>query len=252
MTPRRLLFASAALLLASIPARADVVQDCVNAAHQGQRHRETGALRAARREFLACSASTCPTLVRTDCGQWLTDVEQRMPGLVVRATDENGQDLIDVRVLVDGTLEQERLEGRPLLVDPGARILRFERAGSKPVTMRVVVREGEKTRLVDVVMRAAASAGEKPRTFPVLPVVLGAIGVLGIAGFAYFAADGSSDVDRLRSSCAPRCAESDVDDARRKIIVANVSLGVGLVSLGAAAWLLLGGREPPPVVRVAF
>lgn len=68
-----------------------------------------------------------------------------------------------------------------------------------------------------------------------VPALLAGIGVIGLGAFAYFAAVGSSDVDRLRETCAPRCTESAVDRARTKIIVANVSLAVGALALGSAA-----------------
>jgi hypothetical protein len=43
----------------------------------------------------------------------------------------------------------------------------------------------------------------------------------------------------LRHTCAPYCASSDLDSAKREALVADVSLGVGVVSLGAAAYFLL-------------
>jgi hypothetical protein len=64
---------------------------------------------------------------------------------------------------------------------------------------------------------------------------------------------GQSDVSNLRSTCAPNCQESQVDGARAQLIGADVSLGVGVVSLGVALWFFLhpnpahtGGVEVRP------
>jgi hypothetical protein len=47
---------------------------------------------------------------------------------------------------------------------------------------------------------------------------------------------GKSDVDDLQN-CKPNCAESDVDSARTKLIIADISLGVGVIGVGVAAFL---------------
>jgi hypothetical protein len=100
-----------------------------------------------------------------------------------------------------------------------------------------VIREGEKSRLLAV----SFPASEKPgKGIPVGVWVFGALGVIGGGGFAALALSGQSDVSNLRSTCAPNCSSSQVDGARTQIILANVSLGVGIASLGiATTWFLL-------------
>ena len=46
--------------------------------------------------------------------------------------------------------------------------------------------------------------------------------------------------DQLRESCAPSCSAADRDALSSKLVVANVTFGVGIVALVAAAttWVL--------------
>ncbi|HEY8077727.1 MAG TPA: hypothetical protein VIF62_26555, partial [Labilithrix sp.] len=135
---------------------------------------------------------------------------------------------------------------RHLDLDPGPHTLRFERAGRAPREMKVLVREAERNRFVDVVLGdAPAAKPERPpaptaeeKPFPVLGAVLAGVAVLGGATFAVLAASGSSDVSHLRSTCAPSCSASDVSSAKTKIIVADVALGVGILALAGAGYFL--------------
>jgi hypothetical protein len=236
---------STALLLASSAALAS--GPCVNAADRGQALRDKLKLRAAREEFITCAKDSCPAVVRTECIQWLADVDARLPSIVIRATDVSGRDVDDVRVTIDGVLEESRLVGRRINVDPGLRRLRLEHPGAASIDTQLIAREGEHNRIVDIVFTAPAAApaagsapasapGDKATPFPIAGVVFAGVAVLGAGAFAYFAASGQSDVDDLRSSCAPRCAASDVSSARTKIAIANIALGVSVVSLGIAGY----------------
>jgi hypothetical protein len=66
-----------------------------------------------------------------------------------------------------------------------------------------------------------------------------ALGVMGGVGFAYFGLQGKSDEDELDGSCAPRCPQGDIDALRRTYLAADVSLGIGVVALGALGYLWL-------------
>jgi hypothetical protein len=79
--------------------------------------------------------------------------------------------------------------------------------------------------------------------------VLGGVGALGVAGFAWLGLRARGEADAMRSSCAPACPASRVDDARRDALVANLSLGVGAVALGAAA-VLWATSSPEPSAQV--
>jgi hypothetical protein len=248
--------AAAIALLAAPPARADDKQGCAEDSLRGQEARDAGRLLEARAIFVSCSAERCPLAVRRDCAQWLDGLSARVPGIVISARDSEGHDVVDVRVLVDGKPFLSRLDGRATPVDPGVHLFRFEPNGAPAFEERVLVREGEQSRLLTVKVPAVAETPTPPpptheeamphETAPSRPVtwptfVLAGGGVLAIGGFAILASVARSDVNDLRSTCGttqpPSCAQSDVDSVHRELIVANVALGVGVLALAGAAWL---------------
>ncbi len=76
--------------------------------------------------------------------------------------------------------------------------------------------------------------------------VLGGLGVAGFGVFTAFGLMGLSAKSELDArACKPACPGADVDDARKKFLVADVGLGVGVVSLALAAAVFLGRGEVP-------
>jgi hypothetical protein len=69
--------------------------------------------------------------------------------------------------------------------------------------------------------------------------ILGGLVVTGAVAFGVLGVSGYRDAEHLRSTCAPDCASSDVSAARRKLVLADVSLAVALLSGGL--WLAFGG-----------
>lgn len=230
--------------------------ECANAAEQAQQMRDEGKYRRAREQMLSCARDTCPGPIKSDCGKWLSELDRDAPTVVFGAKDAKG-DLFDVKVSMDGVLIQERLDGKPVLVDAGEHTFRFEsKDGTKEE--RILVRAAEKARPLTVVFGSAApatggsaggSAKERDKDAPEKPAegeggsivpaaVVGGIGVLALGSFAIFGITGSSDVDKLQD-CKPNCREEDVDSARTKLIIADISLGVGIVALGVAAYMFI-------------
>ena len=70
-------------------------------------------------------------------------------------------------------------------------------------------------------------------------------GLAVVAGgtFAYFGATGQSELDSLRATCAGHCQQSAVSDAWNKLIVADVSLSIGVVSVALATWQFLSPQH---------
>jgi hypothetical protein len=240
----------AAALLAPSTARADIVQDeCVEGYEAGQRSRADGKLRAARRQFALCARPQCPKITQTDCAKWVDEVDARMPTVLLRARDPAGQDVEQARVYLDGELIAERLDGRPLAVDPGAHTLKFETEG-KSAEQRVVLLEGEKDRRI--VADLAPTGGPPPpppvepakqtgsgsgRSIPTASWVLGGVSIVALGLFVGFAASGKST-----EGCVPRCTSADIDAFRRDYAIADVSLVVSLVAAGAAVWIALANK----------
>ncbi len=228
--------------------------ECANASEQGQRARDEGRLRAARDDFASCASADCPAFVRKDCTQWLADVDAAFPSIVVSVRGAQG-DLTAVRILVDGAVVRDKLDGEPIPIEPGSHVLRVEPAAGGPVEQRLLVRLGEKNRLVDVTVGpvAAAPGAERPpasesgeRHASLLRpagYVIGGIGVVGLGLLAYFGIASISDGNHLRSTCAPACAQNDVDKLKTEEVAADVSMAVGILGVAAGVALVIWGGE---------
>ncbi|XXT24056.1 hypothetical protein WME94_21185 [Sorangium sp. So ce429] len=96
------------------------------------------------------------------------------------------------------------------------------------------------------------AAPAEPPAPPAVPPLAWAAGGVGVAGLGVFAVVGALSLDaeaELRATCAPRCPGDDVRAIRVQHVVADIGLGVGVVALGAAAWLYLtrpAAATPPP------
>lgn len=226
---------------------------CIEASERGQELRDEGKLLDAREKFLACAAQSCPPIIKTDCADWLSDVIARTPSVVIRARGPDGRDVTDVRVSMDGKPLTGSLDGKAVSIDPGQHAFRFERDGSPALQEAVLIREGEQRRMLEVSFQPDGSASSSPRRLgekpgpegriPPVALAVAGVGLAGVAGFAVFGLIAKSDVNEMRETCAPGCAPSDVDAARTKMILANVSLGAGVLALGAATWLTLSSSS---------
>jgi hypothetical protein len=242
---RAAVLAIAALALSlSSAALADDKLACVSAYQDAQSFRKDGELRASKEQLVRCASEACPSVLSRDCAQWLREVEQALPTVVLSARGPDGNEAVEVRVTLDGAPLVDRLDGRAVAVDPGVHTLRFEVAGAEPIEERLVIREGEKLRRISVTFPLAGAPPSPPLALPValaarpIPTIvypLAAVGVLGLAGFGYFALDGLSKKSAL-DECRPNCAQSDVDTAKRRFLIGDISLSVGVVALAAASY----------------
>jgi hypothetical protein len=235
---------------------------CAHGAEEGQRLRAQGKLREAREAFTACAAERCPALIRSDCSGWLAEVEAAVPTVVVRASaaEDQQRELYDVEVRVDGVILTSRLDGRELPLNPGEHHFSFSAPGRATAEDDVVIRVGEKHRLLTVNL---------PSTHPVPPPVVAqpappppprvgaAAKVLLIGGgvalvtAAAFGTSGWLEERSLRRTCAPRCDQGDVDSARLRLRIADVSLAAGVVALASAGVLIWTRPAAGPTVGVA-
>jgi hypothetical protein len=151
-------------------------QACVDAAHQAQELRDRGRYVAARRDLLLCAQEACPSPVARSCATWLVELEPSIPTVVFVAREDN-RDLAAVRVRVDGELVAERLDGRPVMIDPGEHVVLFERDGRPPEEERVLVTAGEKNRRVVLAFRprVAVPAPVAPDRPPIEKPATGAL-----------------------------------------------------------------------------
>lgn len=209
-----------------------------------QARRQDGKLRGAREAMVTCANEACPAALRDDCTKWVREVERTMPTVVLEVRGPEGQDRVQAKVTLDGEPFEHALDGKAHSVDPGIRVLRVEIPGYAPIEQRVTIREGEKSRRLTAEFRARRPAGPHSsgqRPTPPLVYVLGAAGIAGIGAFTYFGLSGrygDPGVETL-GRCRPDCHEGDVREVNTKFVVADVALGVAVLSLGAAAIVYL-------------
>src|SRR5262245_48266678 len=122
LRPATLAIAAAGLFCcAEGSALAGEVDTCVDANEKAQRLRDEGKIRAAREQLLICVRDVCPAPVKKDCAEGLEKLEAATSSVVLGAKDPQGRDVVQVKVTIDGQPLTEKLDGRPLVVDPGER-----------------------------------------------------------------------------------------------------------------------------------
>jgi hypothetical protein len=241
--------------LVSAPAQAD--PSCIAAYEQTQTLRKDGKPAAAKAQAASCAHAECPAILAKDCTKWLAELEAVVPTVILeaRGSEPSAPVRADVRVKVDGVVLTEKVDGKPLAVEPGSRLFTFEVEGAAPVARTVVVKEGEKNKKVSVTLAPAARAEGRP--IPLGFWLFGGASVVALATSAVFAIDGFAKKGDLEE-CKPRCAGGDVDAMSSSFTVADVALGAGLVAGVAAAYLFVtrpegrrepGETQPSPAVR---
>ena len=259
----RWLGAAGVLAIASV-SRAQTPEDaqarCLEAHEQAQVHRLEGHLRAAAAELRVCADVVCRAVIRDDCVRWAEEVTGELPTVIFAARSEDG-DESEVRVLANGELVTPALDGKPIALDPGVYRLRFEHPSAAPIEVPVVLRAGDHDRVVavtfDLYPDPVPPAAElelpppppppepPPSHRPDWPVyLLGSLAVVGATSAIVFGVSARRDREDAATSCAPVCDDDTVDAIRRKAVVADVSTGVALGSLGAAV-VLLAVRPAP-------
>jgi hypothetical protein len=277
--PLRTLVALAACALASLVARTTGAADktslaCIRAAEEGQAARDGGQLLRAREIFAACATRECPAMLRRDCTAWLEDARRQTPSIVVVARDTAGRDVVDAQVSVDGVVRLPQLDGSAIELDPGQHLVRVslgegarsQLPGADPQEQRILLAPGEKNRTINVTFfrpPPAPSVAPVPTPPPQAPppapppqrthghglpagsYLLGGLGLAALGVFGTFGILGLTDANHLRATCVPACQSAEVDAVRTKLQVADVALGVGVVSLGIATWLGLHALSAP-------
>jgi hypothetical protein len=253
------------------PSAADAdVKSCLDAAEDGQKLRDSGAYRSARERFIACAADECPGEVRKGCVGWLGQLDRLIPTVVFGA-HAHGKEVADVRVSVDGEVVAERIDGKPVALDPGEHHFRFERSGETGIDQTAVVLAGEKQRLMSVRFGAdpsvlpppsppaASSNPSGPQGVPQAPqrqntrgdaYVLGALGLVSLATGAALDISGYVFLQQCGgdASCTGGHERAEVE---WRFVTGDVLLGAGVLC-GVAAWLLWprGATSPSALISV--
>jgi hypothetical protein len=252
---------------------------CINAHATGQRESRAGHLRLATQLFTTCgSDESCPAQLRQECAEYLRQVEQTVPTVIFVVTDEKNQDVSAVKVFSTDDLIVDGLDGRAIRIDPGKHRLRFLLPSGEILSSDVLIREGEKNRLIQMRTAEPAESNDKApapepvaatppppapaqppppavvpvdRTIPLAFWIASGVAVAGLGTGTTFAILGKSEKDTL-SECAPYCKETSrntYDNLKRDYLIADIGFAVGAVSAGVATWLFVtsqyGKSEQP-------
>ncbi len=242
-----------AVLSVAPPARADPItlQGCIQANEQAGPLRREGKLRDARAKLRSCSAASCPAAVRSDCVAGAAQADADVPTVAFSVQDPSGNDLVAVKVSIDGLPLVESLDGKAVDVDPGAHVFRFESAGLPVVEKRLVIVEGQKNRReqvrlgevkpVAVVAPVAAPAPAAPVFGPAqrrtIGYTVGVGGLVALAGGGVAAIVATLEWSAAKQACGPTFPQYCVD-AKTANADASATLRAGA---GATILLIAGG-----------
>jgi hypothetical protein len=239
-------------------ARADA-KACVDAHGEGQERRDESNFTAAAELFQVCAADRCPRPIRSECRDFLSALEARMPTVIVTARDASGADVPDATVELDGKPFLERLSGLAVPLNPGQHTFVFRHPNGSEARTRILILEGKKSREI-VGVFAAPAATAKSAALPApetggqrrtVAYVLGGAGVLALGAFTYFALSGKADENELRDTCAPNCSEDDSGAVGTKYLLADISLVAAAGLFGTGAYFYFTA-PPEPAAGHAF
>jgi hypothetical protein len=277
---RRVVAVTLAVIAWQEAALADDKQACLDASSEGQTLRDAHKLLEARDQFRACGRATCPAVVLRDCTAWLEATDKDIPSLALTAKDGDGNDLVDVKVTLDGVVVATKLDGRSIEVNTGSHALHFELADGTAVDEQVLAHEGDKNHVVTAVLRkpelsqvAAVPAPPPSPTEPgPLPLasevsvppatspshwqettgnVIGGVGVVGLVVGSIFGLNASSKWSEAQSDCKPGACgpgsqyakdKTDADSAATISTIAFVAGGVALAT-GAVLFFTAPSRR---------
>ncbi|HEX9295297.1 MAG TPA: hypothetical protein VF881_05665 [Polyangiaceae bacterium] len=253
----------------------DVGMDrCVGANTRAQSQRRDGKFGAARAELVVCGDASCPALVRDDCNQRLDELDRAQPTIVLGVRDNDGHDISEVTVEVDGRPFAQRLDGIAVAVDPGEHTFTFEVKGHPPkFSRRFVLREGEKGRRESILIGGTsppvAAKGSSPGSSRAEATPLGAqraaslvalgVGLVGIGAGVALAVNAKAKANDADAYCPGMVCANDAalemnHDARVSGNLATVAFAVGAAGIAGAVvlWLTAKPSLSSPSAEVAL
>jgi len=252
---RRCWVLGAALALVGSPrdaSAADHVQECIGEHVEAQLLRKQGRLVEAQARLLECAQPTCPELVRAECASLSREVDAALPSVVLEALGADGEPTAEPLVSIDGLPDLFPLDGRAIPLDPGEHAIRFEHPNGATRELSLVLSESEHDRRVVADFRPRDGGAARARRWPNhVMLVSGGVAAVALGSFTFFAIAGRS-VENQLDRCKPSCDNSaDIDRMRSRYLIADVSLGVALVSVGIGAYAWTQRSSAPPTVGAA-
>jgi hypothetical protein len=247
------LLALLALLASSRVAAAEPIttQQCVASHLASQSQKLEGKLVESQQSLETCANRSCPDIVQRDCVKWLEELLAQVPTVIFEATDAQGA-MRDVTVTHQGRVVASAMDGTAVETNPGTYEFVFETADGRHRTARVLVRQGDRNRLVAVDF-AEPETGDDAWLFRVPPQarITGGIAVVATGVAIGFGASALVRQSHALQSCAPDCSEGVSRRIATRAAVADVATGVAVVSgVLTAVFVAQASRErPAPTAR---
>jgi hypothetical protein len=209
---------------------------CLRAHEEAQETRKASKFSEARKLLRACAQDACPDLIRADCLPWLADLERVYPAVVFDAYVD-GRQVRVAHAYIDGQLATDRIDGKPVELDPGEHAFRIEVSDFPPNEQTIVILERADPRVVSASFQHPKPAARPPRYRPVPPSVwiAGGVAAAGVVSLTVFGSLALEQKRSLQGSCSPVCSDNQLSSLDVDMHVADVSLGI------AAAAAVTGG-----------
>jgi len=248
MKTRLLLGVLVPAVLATSGALADDRAACLQAAAMGQTLRNDHKLVEARVQLRVCAAAGCPGAVQSDCATWLADVEKAVPSVVLTAKSGAGQDLVDVKVTVDGQPLVSKLDGEAVSLNAGPHTFHFVGADGTSLDQSVLVKEGLKYQAIAVVLGPVPpptlpslppDSGGSPGPWKTVGWVVGGVGVAGLALGAAFGFVALGDKNGAHCDANNVCDAGSTGGIKSAALISDLGWIVGGVLVAGGGALVL-------------
>jgi hypothetical protein len=216
------------ILGAATVARADepTKEQCISANEEAFALRKSYKLLAARHKLAICTAPVCPTVIRDDCAERLSELAKAIPSVVFTVKDAGGNDLSDVNVTMDSVVITQRLDGSAIEVDPGEHTFELSSASLPTVSKVLIISEGVRGRQEAVTLKVATAPEPPHARLVVLADPTSTVHIDGAAAsigrFDGRVAPGAHDVRVTRSGKLPFHAGVDLRDGDSRTIEATL------------------------------
>lgn len=189
----------------------------------------------------------CPRALARDCERWLKEVEPQLARVKAAVRSADGGALDGARLTIDGLPARPNEDGE-LEVNPGTHVIRADAAGMDPAEQEISVEKGGRTSVELALTRTPAPPPPPPalstpevieRSPPIAGIVVGSVGLAGLVAGGVLTLLGHLERSDLKDTCAPLCADADVEAVRRLWIAGGISAGAGAIALGVGVGLIL-------------
>jgi hypothetical protein len=210
---------------------------CMTAFQSAQEREQSGHLREARDLLLACTKATCAKALRQECRALFTQLDTEDIPSVVPFVEDAGTPRVDVQVKMDGELLTSRLDGQPLLVDPGMHEFSFSTESGVFATEKIMIVQGEHNRRISASLHSADKGEQKEEqkeaTAPPAPPA---------SHVETKPAPETPAPDKSRHETAPQVVEPEGPSAGASPALPWVLAGAGLAGVAAGASMVLVGN----------